>query len=314
MDAVEWLLINVAYAGQWLWAVAKSLFGSLFTALDSLLNPILFPVLAVLNPVCTAIGDGVYFVLSPLPVWLGLTILSALTGVVMLLAFRYASNQDAIGRVKDEIKANILVLKLYKDELRTMFKDQARLFWAIAKLQRYILPPVLIMLPPMLLGLAQMGVRYQWRPLQSGEQTHLRMRLDSEGLQFGDPELEPNPGLVVEGGPVPGGGETVWRIRAVDAGRHILKFRFGSHTLEKELVVGDSFQRVSAKRPSRRWTAMLLHPTERALPADALVESVEIAYPHVTSWIHGANYWILYFFVVSMASALIFKPFFKVRF
>ena len=78
--------------------------------------------------------------------------------------------------------------------------------------------------------------------------------------------------------------------------------------------MGDLFERVSADRPARRWTAMLLHPTEPPLPTNAPVELIQIFYPNVSSRIYGSNYWILYFFVVSMISALIFKPFFKVTF
>ncbi len=314
MEAVNWLLINVANAIHWLWGIIKGGLGAMLGALDAILNPVLSPILSVLNSICTGIGDVVYALLSPLPVWLGVTILSAVAGAAMLIAFRYTSNQAAIGRVKDEIKANLLALKLYKDELRVTFQAQGRLLWAIAKLQRYMLTPVLIALLPMLLGLGQMGVRYQWRPLHPGEGTVLTMRVDSDARDMPEPQLEPNTGMVLEVGPVPGGREFVWRIRGGKPGRHTLRFHVGDSVIEKELVVGDSFERVSAERPGRRWTAQILHPAERILPADSPVESIEILYPGVDSWIYGTNYWILYFFVVSMATALILKPLFKVNF
>jgi hypothetical protein len=129
-----------------------------------------------------------------------------------------------------------------------------------------------------------------------------------------DAELEPSPGAIVEAGPVPGGGELVWRIRAGEPGRHTLRFKVGGTTLEKELVVGDGFQRVSAERLGSRWTSQILHPTEPLLPHDSPVQSIEIQYSGVHSYIYGANWWILYFFVISMAFALLFKPVFKVRF
>ena len=84
--------------------------------------------------------------------------------------------------------------------------------------------------------------------------------------------------------------------------------------IEKELVVGPDFQRVSAARVGRDWTAQLFHPAERTLPSTSAVKSIEVLYAGVDSWIYGANWWLLYFFVISMLTALVFKPFFKVRF
>ncbi len=320
MDAFNWLLLNGADALLALWGLIKVVLGSIFAALDVVLNPVLSPALAALNPICTTIGDGVYTVLSPLPVWCGLTILSAVTGLVMLVAFRYTSNQIAIGRAKDDIKANLLALKLYKDDLGVTFRCQGRLFLAIARLQRYMLTPVLVMLAPMLLGLAQMGVRYQWRPLQPGERTLLRLHIrPAQQLREGAVgnvavQLEPCLGLDVEAGPVPGGGQLVWRVRGTKPGRYMLRFHTADNVIEKELVVGKDFQRVSAARIAPDWTAQIFHPTERRLPSDSPFESIEILYPSVDSLIYGADWWVLYFFIVSMITALVFKPLFKVRF
>jgi hypothetical protein len=314
MHALNWLLIHLGNAGQWLWGAIKVFFSAVGGGLDAVLNPVLARVLAVLNPICTVIADGIYAALSSLPVWLGLTLVSAVTGVVMLIAFRYTSNQKAIGRARDDITANLLALKLFKDEISVTFRSQGRVLGALARLQWHMLRPVFIMLLPMLLLLGQMGVRYQWRPLHSGEQTLIRLHLNPAQTDAPETVLEPNPGVIVEAGPVPGGGEVVWRIRGGQPGRHTLRFRVGGATVEKELVVGDGFQRVSAERLGLRWTSQILHPAELLLPAGGTVESIEIQYAGVHSYIYGANWWILSFFVISMLFALLLKPVFKVRF
>jgi hypothetical protein len=314
MEVVNRLLLSGGDALLALWGLIKACFSGGWAAVETVLNPVLSPLLAALNPVCTGIGDAVYAVLSPLPVWSGLTILSILTGIVMLIAFRYTSNQDAIGRAKDDIKANLLALKLYKDELSVTFRAQWRLLRAIVRLQRYVLVPVLIMLGPMLLGLAQMGIRYQWRPLRPGEGALVKMKLSERVVNAADVRLEPCAGLTVEVGPVPGGGEVAWRVRAAKAGRHTLRFHVGDHPIEKELVVGEQFQRVSALRVGADWVGQLLHPAERRLASGDPVESLEILYPGADSVIYGANWWVLHFFVVSMLTALLLKPVFRVRF
>jgi hypothetical protein len=313
MPAVNWLLIHLGDAALWLWGALKTVAATGWDALNVVLNPVLSRVLAVVNPVCTVLADGVYALLSPLPVWLGLTVLSAVTGVVMLVAFRYTSNQKAIGRARDDITANLLALKLFKDEVGVTFRALGRIFGALGRLQWHMLRPLLILLLPMLLLLGQMGTRYQWRPLHPGERTLIRMRL-APGAGDVQAELEPGPAALVEAGPVPGGGELVWRIRAGQPGRGLLQFKVNGVSLEKEIVVGDTFQRVSAERLGSRWTAQILHPTEPLLPAGAPVVALEIGYRGVHSYVYGETWWIAYFFVISMAAALVFKPVFRVRF
>ena len=314
VEIINWLLVNGGDAVQWLWGALCALFSALWHAFDWLANPVLSPLLSFLNTLFTTVGDAVFAVLDLLPVWLGLTILSVAAGLVMIIVFRHTSNQAAIGRVKDEIKANLLALKLYKDQLHVTFKAQARLFWAVVRLQRYMLTPLLIMLPPMVLVLAQMGVRYQWRPLQPGERTHVRLNLTDEATFGGLAVLKPGPGMTVEAGPVPGAQQVIWRIHAGRPGRHTLRFEVNGSTYTKELVVGQPGERVSAERPNGRWTAQILHPVERPLPRDAPLQSVEVLYPGVELWIHGANYWLLYFFVVSMLSAIVAGRWLGVRF
>ena len=45
-----------------------------------------------------------------------------------MIIFKYTSNQKAIGRVRDHIKANMLALKLFKDDMSVTFKSQGRVF------------------------------------------------------------------------------------------------------------------------------------------------------------------------------------------
>jgi hypothetical protein len=306
------------------WETIHSGLGACAGAVDAWLDPVLSPLLATLNPPCTWLADGIYTVLSPLPIWAGLALLSAVTGVIMLVVFRYASNQEAIGRAKDDIKANLLALKLFKDDLGVTLRAQGRLFWAVIRLQRYVLTPVLLMLLPMLLGLSQMGTRYQWRPLLSGERTLVKMKFVAAHHTPTDVFIEPTTGVMVELGPIPGAEDLVWRIRGAMPGRHQLRFNVDGKIIEKEMVVGDelphangSTQRVSGARVLADWSTQLFHPIERRLPSGvsgASVESIIIDYPELDSWVNGSDWWLAHFFIVSMLTALIFKPLFRVKF
>lgn len=286
-----------------------------FGAIDAVLNPILSPLLSILNPICTFLGDVTYALLGWLPGWLQLTILSSVLGLIMLVAFRYVSNQVQITRAKDAIKANLLALKLYKDDLLVTFRTQGRLLWAVIRLQRYILTPVLIMGFPMLLLLAQMAARHQWRPLQPGEGAILRAKIaDGATAASADLRLESNAGVAVEVGPLPGDGDVVWRIRGQQPGRHAIKLRAGGQTYDKEVAVGPPLSRVSGFRPGKNWTAQLLYPIESVLTSGGPISEIRVEYPPLPHWYYGSDWWIVSLLAVSMLVGFAFRSAFGVTF
>jgi len=301
-DSVASLWSALASASSWGWHF-----------IDGVLNPVLSPVLGIIDVLTSLIGDAVFAVLSPLPPWVSLTILSSVCGVVMLFAFKYLSNQKAIARVKDDIQANLLALKLYKDELRVTLVSQVRLLWAVARLQRYVLTPVLVTLPVMLLLLGQIGVRYQWRPLEVGEQTIVRATFQPES-GAADIRLDVDEGISIDAGPVASQSDVVWRVHAMREGIHTARVTAGDTTIEKTITAGSPGQRVSPMRPGNDWTSQILYPIEPPLPAPCPLASIQIDYPTVDGWYSGSDYWILTFLVVSMVAALIFKPAVGVRF
>jgi len=313
MTFFESTLIYVAKAVLAFWDLVKTFFGWVGAALESILQPLLSPLLRVLNPICTFIADATYKLFKPFPPWVGLVVISAVAGVVMLIAFRYLSNQKGIARAKDDIKANLLALKLFKDDLRVALRAQGRILWALVRLQRYILVPVLWMALPTMLLLAQMAMRYQWRPPMPGEKLLLKVYSPSAAMRATSARIEPNDGLEVEAGPIAASGDFAWRIRAVKPGRHTIFIHAGT-TWEKEIVVGGPIQRVSRYRPGPNWTMQLLYPIESPLELATSSEGVEIYYPEQKSYIFGSGYWAISFFVISMLTAILLKPLFKVRF
>ncbi len=320
MTFFEQSLIQVAEALLVFWSFLKSFFGWIGRGLEVLLQPIMSPLLRILNPICTAIADAIYALLNLFPPWVGLVLISAAAGVVMLIAFRYLSNQAGIARAKDDIKANLLALKLFKDDLRVALRAQGRIMWALLRLQRYILVPVLWMALPTMLLLAQMAMRYQWRPFVPGETMLLKVHSDRRHSTISDNlghEILTVPhGIEIEAGPIADKDDSSWRLRATQPGVYQLTIATHPEIGAKEIVVGFPVQRVSPVRPARQWTQQLLFPVEPMIPYDPILPlySVEVAYPDLESKIYGSDYWVLTFFVVSMATALLLKPLFKVRF
>jgi len=67
-------------------------------------------IIAWINVPANALGKFFLAPIGMLPGWLSNTIISAVAGVILLIVFKYTSNQSAIGRVRDNIKADMLAL------------------------------------------------------------------------------------------------------------------------------------------------------------------------------------------------------------
>ncbi len=231
---------------------------------------------AWLNGPANALGR---FLLAPvgwLPGWLSATIISAVTGVLLLVIFKYTSNQRAIKRVRDDIKAHLLALKLFKDSTSVTFRAQGRILLGAFRLMVLSIVPMLVMMAPVCLLLGQLALWYQSRPLRVGEEAVVTVKLG------GDHEL-----------PWP-------EVRLAP-------------TSAVEVAVGDGFMRLSAKRPGWSWSDILLHPWERPFRTDSSVESIEIDYPDRVSWTSGTDWWVAYWFVASTVAALCFRPLLNVN-
>lgn len=269
-----------------------------------------------LNVPINALGSFLLAPIAALPGWLSNTLVSAVTGVVLLIIFKYTSNQRAIGRVRDNIKANMLALKLYKDSITVTLQSQGRVFKGAFLLLFYAIRPMLVMIVPVSLLLGQLGLWYQSRPLLPAEEAVITMKLNgSSGSPLPPVSIESAPGAEVVLGPVRvlSKRQICWKIRACESGSHRIIFQVNARQIEKELVVGDGFMRLSAERPGWHWSDILLHPAEKPFGPDSLVQSISIDYPDRPSRTSGTDFWLAYFFIASMVSALLFKPFFKVR-
>ena len=255
-------------------------------------------------------------IIAALPGWLSNTIISAVVGVVLLIIFKYTSNQRAIGRIRDDIKANMLTLKLFKDSMSVTLKAEGRVFAGAGLLLLHAIRPMLVMIVPVSLLLAQLGMWYQSRPLLPGEETVVTMKLNGNiETPWPNVAIESIPAADIRTGPVRvfNEREICWKIKASEAGRHRIIFQVDQQRVEKELAIGSGFMRVSAKRPGWHWADILLYPWEKPFGPDSLVQSISINYPDRLSKTSGTDWWLIYFFVASLVFALIFKPFLKVR-
>lgn len=261
------------------------------------------------------------FFLSPvalLPGWLSINIISAILGVLLLLIFKYTSNQSAIARIRDDIKANFLAIKLYRESSFVALRSQIKIFVSSFKLLFHSIVPMLFMILPVSLIIVQMGMWFQARPFRiDDDPVIIKMKLN-RAIQNrqSNIRLEPQRGVFKTiGRPVRvfSKKEIYWKIAPEKTGYHSLVFQVNNHKYEKLLAVGDGFMRLSSRKPSQDLADVFLFPLEKPFPSDSIVRFIDIDYPERVSKMYGTDWWIVYFFISSMVFAFIFKPFMKVR-
>lgn len=271
----------------------------------------------VLTRVMVWLGDLAFALLSIVSSTVALWIISAVTGVVMLWLWRYTSNQKAIGDVRRKISANLLASRLFKDDLSVTFQAQRQIVWQAIRLLGHSLKPMAIMMIPFVLIMAQIGLRYEHRPLPAGQKARVKVTLKpgttwkGVGDQIQLPEgmaKDANDPCRVE--PL----RTVdWRITPTKPGEFKLCFGKGADAVDMPLRVGDGFVRVSRMRGGGFFDR-LLYSAEPSIPKSSVFESIEVDYPTRATLVFGWDvHWLLTLLVLSIVFALIFKPILKVN-
>jgi uncharacterized membrane protein (DUF106 family) len=272
--------------------------------------------LVLLNSIANACAALLFAPIAWVPGWVSATAVSVITGVLMLLAFKYTSYQTGIKRTRNQIKANLLALSLFKDNVAVGLRAQGRLLANAGKLLLLSIVPMLVMTLPMILLLGQLALWYQARPLRVGEEAVVTVQLASDAANaVREIELVTQSGIETTTGPVRVSSKhfVCWKIRPTSSGTHELVFRIGEQSYRKQLATGDGYMPTSLKRPAWSVADILMHPRESPFARDSMVQSIDVAFPERESWTTGSSTWLIYWFVMSMIAAFAAKPILKVN-
>jgi len=263
------------------------------------------------------LGDIAFALLSIFSPTVALWVISAVTGVVMLLIWRYTSNQDAIGDVRRKISAHLLATRLFKDDLSVTFRAQRQILWQAVRLLGYSFKPMVIMAVPFVLIMVQIGLRYEHRPLSPGQQARVKVTLRPGAKWKGVGDQVSLPEGCQRNANDPCRVESLrtvdWRITPSRPGEYRMAFGSGGDKVEMPLIVGEEFARLSRVRGGAL-VDRLLYSAETSIPSASVFESIEVYYPTRSTPIFGWDvHWLITLLILSIVFALIFKPILKVN-
>ncbi len=162
----------------------------------------------------------------------------------MVWTFGRVSNQEAIRAIRERMRANLLAIRLFNEDLAVFFLLQGRIIVATFSYIKHSLLPLSVTIVPVILILIQLSYRYSFRPIREGEQVLVKVSVVDES-QLSEPmgiSLIVGEGYAVEtpGVRIPSEREISWRIVGRNPGRYQMKLRVGDHSVEKVLQVGNS--------------------------------------------------------------------------
>ena len=210
------------------------------------------------------------------------------------------------------VSAELLGLRLFKDDLRVFFGIQFQVLAWTLKYLRYSIVPMLILMLPTVIILIQLNLHYGFRPLRTGEAALVKVKLrDASAVAAGTSlTLQAPENLKVEtpGVRVPDLKEICWRVRGVQDGRFDLIVSDGKVSMTKQFAVGGRLEGVSPIRTGEDWISCLLNPGEAPIPVQSAIESIEIRYPELDILILGKRMnWLILFLIVSLVLGFAFK-------
>lgn len=234
---------------------------------------------------------------------------SVAAGLLIVLIFRYTSDQKAIRRAKDELQAQLLAVRLFQDQLRVVLRAYPRILLGTVRYVRLTLLSTLVMLVPLVPLMVQLDRYLGWMPLVPGKPFLLKVRVAAPGA-LENVGLQLPPGLSQTATPVrvPAENEIVWRVTAEREGSYHADVVVDGQRFSKEVIVADGLVRISAVRWRGHLWRRLLESGEDPLPEGAPVEAISINYlPRNLDLAIAQWNWIIVFFLASVLSALLFK-------
>jgi len=273
--------------------------------------------MGIVNSICGAVIDVFFAPFQAMGPWPGMIAISLVTGVLMLLIFKKTSNQAAIKRAKNQIKARLLEIRLFKNDTGGQFRSQGAMLAANARYMAHALRPMLVMIIPVMLILAQLNLRYGASSLDKGEQALVKMKLAKGTSAEATPiSLQAPAGITVETPPlrIEEEGEVDWRIRADSPGLRRLIFDVAGTAVDKSVSVGQAAPAKVATLRSRKFFDLFLTPGEKPMPKNVPVTSIEVIHPSYSLPLFGGGVnWLVAFFILSLVFGFALKGVFKVE-
>lgn len=249
---------------------------------------------------------AVSWLTSPLSI---VIVVSLVVGLVMVVLFGYTSDQKAIGIAKDQLKAHLLAVRLYRDQIPVVMGSYGKILRGTGRYLKLAFMPLLYVIIPITLLMVQIDRYLGQTPLPPNAPFLLTVHKATADT-LNDVTLELPHEVTMTAPPVHilASNDVVWRLSGSKVGKYEVKIAARGQSVSKTVSVGNDVPRISTIRLRGKFWERMFTSAEPALPEDSPIESITINYPDRDIDVagYGMN-WIWMFFILSMVAGFIFK-------
>jgi hypothetical protein len=243
---------------------------------------------------------------SPLSI---VIIISLVIGLLMVVLFGYTSDQKAIGVAKDQLKAHLLAVRLYRDQIPVVMGSYGKILRGTGRYLKLAFKSLMYVIIPITLLMVQIDRYLGQTPLPRNAPFLLTVHAaTSDALNDATLDLPPEIAMTAPPVHIPASNDIVWRLAGAKDGRYEVKIGSGGQSAEKAVCVGSDMPRISTVRLRGHFWERMFSSAEPALPQNSPIDSITVNYPDRNIEVagYGMN-WIWMFFILSMVAGFIFK-------
>src|SRR5277367_6504605 len=158
---------------------------------------------------------------SPLAI---VIVVSLVVGLVMVVLFGYTSDQKAIGIAKDQLKAHLLAVRLYRDQIPVVMGSYGKILRGTGRYLKLAFKPLLYVIIPITLLMVQIDRYLGQTPLAPNAPFLLTVHTAAGG-GLNDVAIDLPPEITMTAPPVhvPASNDVIWRLAGSKEGKYEMK-------------------------------------------------------------------------------------------
>ena len=262
---------------------------------------------SLLQPTPALAAFRLFWLTSPLTI---VVVVSIVIGLLMIVLFGYTSDQKAIKIAKDQLKAHLLAVRLFQDQLHVVMGSYGRILRGTGRYLKLAFMPLLYVIIPITFLIVQLDRYLGSTAVQPNAPFLLTAHVSNDDV-LDDVALQLPSDITMTAPPVhvPATHDVVWRLAAAKEGTYDLELTAAGRNLTKSLDVSSKVVRLSPVRLRGQFWERLFSSAESALPDNSPIDSIAIGYPERNVDLFGYYEinWIWLFFILSMIAGFIFK-------